>query len=67
MRSLPARSPTALAREQEDAVRADPEVAVAEEPDALRRELERERGLLDDEVVVTERLPFLESHEGAAV
>src|SRR5205823_8164716 len=50
-------------RQQQDPVRPDSRVGAAEQPNALRRELEREVCRLDDDVVVAERLPLLESHE----
>src|ERR687894_489021 len=50
-----------LAHEQ-DAVRAHPGVPRADAPDPLTGELERKVPLLDDDVVVAERLPLLEAH-----
>ena len=49
-------------RELEHAVAARAGVPVAEPPDALGRERERERVALHDQVVVAERLPLLEPH-----
>ena len=42
----------------------DARVRRAERAHPLRRQLERERLLLEDRVVVTQRLPLLESHGG---
>ena len=51
--------------EQQDPVRADAGVRRADAPDPRRRQLERERALLEDHVVVAERLPLLEVHRAA--
>ena len=58
---------TALARfgQQEDPVGEDPRVGGAQRSDAGGREGERQRGSLEDEVVVAEGLPLLEEHGGA--
>ena len=50
------------AREQQHPVGADPEVRIAEPLDARRRQLPGQLVGLDDQVVVAERLPLLESH-----
>ena len=47
-----------LLADQQDAVRADAEVAVAEQAHALRRELERELLRVEHDVVVAEALPL---------
>src|SRR3954468_17333050 len=48
--------------QQQHAVGADARVRGAQDPYARRRELERKLPLLDDGVVVAERLPLLEAH-----
>ena len=52
--------------QQEDPVRADAGVRIADALDAAGRELERQGPLLEDEVVVAERLPLLETDRGHA-
>ena len=60
IRSVATYAGSSLGDEQQDAVGADAEVRVAEPPDPRRRQLPRQLARLDDQVVVAERLPFLE-------
>ena len=53
-------------REQQEPVRAHPEMRVADPPDPFRRRLPGERRSLDDQVVVAERGPLLELHSPAS-
>ena len=60
------RSATRRARSrQQHPVGEHAEAALAQHAHTAGRELERELVASDDQVVVAERLPFLESHEGA--
>ena len=49
--------------ELEDAVGEHAEMALAQAPHTRRRELERQLVVLDDQIVVAEGLPLLESHQ----